>query len=420
MPFLTKPPGHDTTIFPMFDTGVEVVTFYCLDYMVYRTRQKIGFGRIGNHAREKYLNDLLVTQQIHDYRFAAVLYDYLSLACFCEACHGTRMAEMYSDSFTPYKTDRAFRADRAIQFNPRTFLPECERVFMSTWDTHNYGGKSWARIARTAQMKWVLTDHQFIDCVVDMAHNGGPCWGKGFLLKGVDSARFLKFLDVKRTRTIGFWTYGMARDCTGYGKLTRAIVDLIKRGNAIGVQIGMPRIKVADRNHVNLINVDYTPVDWSLAPFGILRTRRYKTELQGSIILDIVDAESFDAAGLQDRACLPTIIPPLSEEYLKEKEEQRCLIKRQQELITQRMAEVKAKRLEEATRQGWMLVDSMMTSSTGLLTLSSLSPTAQPLPTKGLQLGPLGALDWVSPGECISTPSPEEQLYPETRKEKAE
>ena len=287
-------------------------------------------------------------------------------------------------------------------------------------------------------MRWSLSDHQFIDCVVDMAHNGGPCWGKGFLLKAVESEWFIRFLDVKCNRTIGFWTYGPKKGRSYYhyySYLPREIAQMIVRGNRVGVQIGMPRIRQRTSKEWCLLNKPYEPIQWGTVPLGMIREGRYNISIWESVREDVVDdLQSSMSYKMRDLLSQPAVIPVLPEDYDAKRKELECqrqqILADQRHQIEQSWAEEKARRQKtppDSVKNKWTLVDGMTTTvSTSSATYSG-SWSAPQTPAHHLEdpLSPIPSeqpgLKWAQANECISDPVMAEQVGqkdPEHRKSK--
>jgi len=128
-------------------------------------------------SQNRWLRDFESYQATYQHKLARAIYDYLALICFGEARHAKNRASHYVDGL-PTCSERSTQYDRAAQYNPQQFLPVLEELFnIATWES-GYGGTSWARIARAAQMYGTVPDAVFIDHCVDLSHNNSLCFNK--------------------------------------------------------------------------------------------------------------------------------------------------------------------------------------------------------------------------------------------------
>lgn len=128
-------------------------------------------------SQNRWLRDFESYQATYQHKLARAIYDYLALICFGEARHAKNKASHYVEGL-PTCSERSTQYDRAAQYNPQQFLPVLEELFeVAKWDS-GYGGTSWARIARAAQMYGTVPDAVFVDHCVDLSHNNSLCFNK--------------------------------------------------------------------------------------------------------------------------------------------------------------------------------------------------------------------------------------------------
>lgn len=128
-------------------------------------------------SQNRWLGDFDAYQAAYQKKLARAIYDYLALICFGEARHAKNRASHYVKDL-PTCYERSTQYDHASQYNPQQFLPVLEELFeVAKWDS-GYGGGSWARIARAAQMYGTVPDAVFVDHCVDLSHNNSLCFNK--------------------------------------------------------------------------------------------------------------------------------------------------------------------------------------------------------------------------------------------------
>lgn len=130
-------------------------------------------------------------------RFARNLFDYLTLAAAGEARHTHQLRIGYSGG---HPSSRSEVWGKAIGYDPRQILPALERIFLVGKWGGGFGGKKWAAIAKAAE-KYLMFQGSpvvFADHCVDLSHNGGLAFDKGFIFKQPDLTQYMKVLDAKR------------------------------------------------------------------------------------------------------------------------------------------------------------------------------------------------------------------------------
>jgi len=144
---------------------------------------------------------------------AYLLFDYLCLACLGEARHAVDkcgcILSQFNDKWSAYDARNVVAKDCAGEYCPKEFLPVLYELFSaendgggSAWAS-NYGGEPWAKLAEAANnfLDGTWSPLVLIDHCVDLVHNGGLCFDKGFLLmcKAKDSD-LRNLLDDKASR----------------------------------------------------------------------------------------------------------------------------------------------------------------------------------------------------------------------------
>lgn len=138
----------------------------------------------------------------YEYRFARNMFDFLVLASFGEAVHHSALQW---PGGRPSGESEA--CAQGVRYDPRQSIPVLERVFrdLPGWSA-GYGGRRWARIAFSAgyyigeMRKFPLV---FADHTVDLAHNGGLAFNKGYIFKNpTNLSSFTYMLQVKSEATL--------------------------------------------------------------------------------------------------------------------------------------------------------------------------------------------------------------------------
>ena len=173
-------------------------------------------------------------------RLARCFYDYLALACFGEARHADREASHYIEDFPADGGDsRGEAVVAALGYDPRQFLPVLERLFFEARWQGGFGGESWGRIAKAAQLYGRLPDAVFVDHVVDLTHNGGLCFDKEEAGLHVGSrVTYLEILDRKRRDDPSAFLEFLCH--FHYTRLPWAFVKLVLRAVALELVVLSP------------------------------------------------------------------------------------------------------------------------------------------------------------------------------------
>ena len=133
-------------------------------------------------------------------RLARNFFDFLTIACFGEARY--RDGSLYALHAKGGKSaHRATAYQTALHYDPRHLLPVMEQVFGRVNWGGGYGGPKWSFIAKQAQwyFKLAMAPVAFADHVVDLAHNGGLAFNKGYIISNPkDQAAYMEMLTVKR------------------------------------------------------------------------------------------------------------------------------------------------------------------------------------------------------------------------------
>lgn len=133
-------------------------------------------------------------------KLAVAIRDYLTLACFGEARHGEHAANQFLLYGPKRGEGRTGARELARKFEPQSLLTACLGLFSRDGWNSAYGGAKWAHIAECALQWWELPPREFIDCVVNLTHNGGVAFNKNDygIFHIYDTSTLLEFLNYKR------------------------------------------------------------------------------------------------------------------------------------------------------------------------------------------------------------------------------
>lgn len=186
---------------------VELTAFYALIHIEWLLNKvlshyKPGVPRVALLSlKEQAQSD----REIMQCSLASLIFDYLALACLGEARHAYAHSNGALDGWEwDSSSERIVVVEHyAGKLAPSDFLPKLITLFdEANWST-SFGGKKWGRIAKVAlsyfNKEW--NEITLIDHCVDLVHNNGLCFDKGFLLRhnGNDSA-LKDLLDDKASR----------------------------------------------------------------------------------------------------------------------------------------------------------------------------------------------------------------------------
>ncbi len=133
-------------------------------------------------------------------RLARNFFDYCVLASFGEALHGNGSKYTLGDTSLPHSACNSH--PDALQYDPRNMLPVLVWCFNAHQWGGSYGGPKWGKIAQSAALYYTLGASApvvFADHCVDLAHNGGLAFNKGYILRNPsDHAGYTAMLDTKR------------------------------------------------------------------------------------------------------------------------------------------------------------------------------------------------------------------------------
>jgi hypothetical protein len=142
----------------------------------------------------------------YEARLARNLFDYLVMACAGESRYD-KYVQAWGGVQRPHNRAECWQG--AIKFDPRTILPVIEQVFSkgSTKVGGGYGGKKWANIAKSAGYYFKFREFPvvFADHVVDLVHNGGLAWNKGYIMAMPNEGRFMAMLERKKHASLLDW-----------------------------------------------------------------------------------------------------------------------------------------------------------------------------------------------------------------------
>lgn len=139
----------------------------------------------------------------YEQTLARNLFDYLTLACVGELRH--HVSFVWSAG-RPCSRSEAYH--QALTYDPRTILPVAALGFTRVNWSSAYGGPKWAKIAESAALYFKFRNYPvvFADHVVDLSHNGGIVFDKGYLLNlGHPKSAYMAMLDRKREGSLLHW-----------------------------------------------------------------------------------------------------------------------------------------------------------------------------------------------------------------------
>lgn len=226
-----------------YDLAVEITSFYALQHMAWLVGHVL--SRNGKHVArvslmrllEQIESNLAVTEE----SLAWLIFDYLCLACMGEARHSHSASNGYLTSFdwTRNSSRESVAAGVVGNYDPYEFLPKLIDLFdIPKWES-SYGGRKWGELARTAlrflDKQWsaaVLIDH-----CVDLVHNGGLCFNKGFLLDcSFEQSQLEALLDDKASKKpLSEW-----HGCTKMGGTVLWLIHALQRHGLIKPVRGVP------------------------------------------------------------------------------------------------------------------------------------------------------------------------------------
>ena len=162
-------------------------------------------------------------------RLARNFFDYLTIACFGEARY--KDGGLYALHAKGGKQQgRAVAYQTALHYDPRHLLPVMEQVFGRVNWGGGYGGPKWSFIAKQAQwyFKLAMAPVAFADHVVDLAHNGGLAFNKGYIINNPkDQATYMEMLTVKRN---GYLTRDWTKSLDVPEEVYRIMVEAVSLG----------------------------------------------------------------------------------------------------------------------------------------------------------------------------------------------
>jgi hypothetical protein len=204
------------------------------DHLLMRASRAIQWKNQVSRFAEHYTNTL-----------ARNLFDFLVVASFGEA----RYAQGTKYTFNcPQLIKSGARLDAyqgALMYDPRDLIPKLIHAFTAYSWGGSTGGERWANIARTAGLffdpKFRNTPIAWIDHVVDIVHNGGLAFNKGYIIcNPLDKSAYMKMLDQKRnangTPENPYLSQGRAHP------ITPECADLLATGVGLGL---IPRPKMS-------------------------------------------------------------------------------------------------------------------------------------------------------------------------------
>jgi len=241
---------------PIRDLSVELTAFYSLihiDWLVSRVMSR-GKNRIPPLTMMHLQERTQAYLEVMEVSLSRIIFDYLFLACLGEARHApTRCTTMFSDFNSEWdgSSDRQCVVSYcAGKYDPKTTLPLLIKLF-NEGDWHDsYGGKRWGEIAQAAY-NWYThawNDITLIDHCVDMVHNGGLAFDKGFLLTCSERRHHIQnLLDDKASRKpLHKW-----RGSPQMGGCVRDLITQLQRMHLVKTVPSMKWCEICQIYHVN-------------------------------------------------------------------------------------------------------------------------------------------------------------------------
>lgn len=270
---------QDQNLSVRYSIWLETHTFYTLEALGVAVTGEWFLG-----AKARLQRDVADLKGIHARNFANCLFDYLCLAVWGEARHAWTKCEQVILEIHETDNRRACQAV-ALDYDPYHFLPVIAELFEEKWASDAYGGLSWVKIAEAATHYGEWPDTVFVDHCIDLAHNNGPCFDKGVILKlGCSSFDFAAFLNQKSNYGIEEWT---GKDLY----LPHRVAQLVMRAQTL--ELLEPFVVDARHKPISLIN-GYTPLKWGTKHVSDLRwnDELESDEDEDDYLGDFVDEDS--------------------------------------------------------------------------------------------------------------------------------
>lgn len=194
-----------------------ILNFYVLEEMTARLNAITGQLL---PSQEKLIKDANALKDSYSKSIANAMFDYLAVSSYAEARYGTlkdvkavtengkviqrtlkHHLNKISTSFD--KMPRSLVVEQATHFNPKNFLPLLEFFFSKErWGADTMGGAKWGKVAKYAYKFFTQAPVIFIDNVVDLTHNGGIVWNKGFIFRDAHRTALIRLLTYKRKHSL--------------------------------------------------------------------------------------------------------------------------------------------------------------------------------------------------------------------------
>ena len=195
------------------------VTSEIPDHMLMRACQAVQWrNRVIRYA-EHYANTL-----------ARNFFDFLTIACYGEARHKQGGGYTFDDATMTHGRSSAYQS--ALKNDPRDLLPKLSHIFYHYKWGGSFGGPKWGKIADTAALyfkpEFRTVPIAFVDHCVDLAHNGGLAFNKGYILKNPENqSAYMTMLDEKRN--------GSLLDSPHSHPITPDVAELLATGVGLGL-----------------------------------------------------------------------------------------------------------------------------------------------------------------------------------------
>lgn len=191
---------------PMRDLLVELTAFYSLEHIIWLIGKVLAHHnpRVARVSLNRLREQAQSCREIMLFSLPGMMFDYLALACLGEARHAYSCSNGIISEYD-YSTDNS-RHDVVCRLvgkvAPSDFLPKLITLFNEADWNSSFGGTKWGAIAQVAlefynKQRNAIT---LLDNCVDLVHNGGLCFNKGFLLCCSDKYLLQRLLDDKASR----------------------------------------------------------------------------------------------------------------------------------------------------------------------------------------------------------------------------
>jgi len=265
------------------DIYTAVCTMYTLEECRVIALQPMKRKRLEAHggiAEYLWRREVLAYANEYQARFAHNLFDYLTVASIGEARHAGQplgLAGKPSGRHAVYKAAHAH--------DPRELIPKSIEIFTHHLKGGSYGGPKWSKIAQTAaeyfQPMYQKAPTVYADHCVDLAHNGGLAFNKGYIftMPSGGNTVYFKALDIKRKGSL-LQQHEIAL------KVSAKAYFLLKEAESLGLVPLTARLESVDDPTIPTIK-------WGMAPLGAKVSLDYAAQAQAEVKEAVATLESY-------------------------------------------------------------------------------------------------------------------------------